>query len=98
MIKNIVNFWFLKKLFIILRCKLKIYNVMKFKAVYSRPGASDYVIGVFNTRDEAVRACVDYKDGSYCLDSREERLKCFEHRNYCICGCGPDELSIEEVE
>ena len=71
---------------------------MKYKAIFKSPGNSDFIIGTYKTRDEAVNACVDYRDHDYCLDSRAERLKCFEFRDYCICGCGPNELSVEEVE
>lgn len=71
---------------------------MKFKAMYKYPNETDVTIGVFEVRDKAIEACLDYRRGDYCLDDRESRKKCLELRNYCILGCGPGELSIEEVE
>lgn len=71
---------------------------MRYKSIFRTPGSEDYVIGTYNDRDKAIKACVDYQDGDYCLDSKEDRIKCLEMRNFCICGCGPKELAIEEVE
>lgn len=72
---------------------------MKFKSIFKRPNESDKLIGVFDTREEAINACVDYDESRhYCLDNKEDRIECLRLRNYCICGCGPDELAIEEVE
>lgn len=72
---------------------------MRYKSLYKYPNEEDVVIGIYKTREEAIEKCIAYKhDGSYCLDNREERIQCLEMRNYCILGCGPGELSIEEVE
>lgn len=72
---------------------------MKYKSLYKYPNEKDVTIGIYETREEAIKKCVEYKhDGSYCLDSKEDRIRCLELRNYCILGCGPGELSIEEVE
>lgn len=72
---------------------------MRYKSLYKYPNEADVTIGIYETREEAIRRCVEYKnDSSYCLDNKEDRIKCLELRNYCILGCGPGELSIEEVE
>lgn len=72
---------------------------MKWKSMYKYPGKADVTIGVYKTREEAVEKCVAFKhDSSYCLDDKASRTKCLQLRNFCIIGCGPGELSIEEVE
>ena len=71
---------------------------MKFNAWYKYPNEKDVLIKTCSTREEAIKACVEYRSGDYCFDNREERIKCLELRNFCILGCGPGELSIEEVE
>ena len=71
---------------------------MRFKSMYLYPNESDVTIGVYNTKEEAVKACVEYRRGDYCLDNKEERMESLMLRNFCICGCGPAELLIEEVE
>lgn len=69
----------------------------KYKAIF-KGEEKHHVIGTFDTREKAVKACIDYKDSDYCLDDRNDRIKCFERRDFCICGCGPNELSIQIVE
>ena len=71
---------------------------MKFKAMYKYSNEKDVVIGVFDERDKAIDACLNYRSGDYCLDDRESRKHCLELRDFCILGCGPGELSIEEVD
>lgn len=71
---------------------------MKYKSIFKTSNQKEVVIGVFKDRNKAIKACVDYKEVGYCLDTREERIKSLEMRNFCVCGCGPDELLIEEVE
>lgn len=56
-------------------------------------------LGKFKTRDEAVKALLSYghENVSYCLDSYAERENALKHRDFCLCGCGPTSLVIEEV-
>ena len=44
---------------------------MKFKAMYKYPNEKDVVIGVFDERDKAIEACLNYRNGDYCVDDRE---------------------------
>ena len=58
------------------------------------------VLKTHNTREAAVEELINYADKnvSYCLDTKEERMEALESRNWYVCGCGPAELFIEEVE
>lgn len=74
--------------------------MVKFKAIYKESLEDNGTpIGEFDKRDTAVNALVDYahRHVSYCLDSREDRLQALQLRNFCMCGCGPSELLIEEI-
>lgn len=74
---------------------------MSYKAFIKKEIDSDKeCLGTFKTRDLAVDALIRYGDRniSYCLDSKEDRINALELRNWYICGCGPCEMSIEEVE
>ncbi len=73
---------------------------MKYKAIYKRDLKSEETLGVFDSRDDAVDTLIRFGDAniSYCLDTIEDRRAAFEYRNFCMCGCGPSELLIEEIE
>ena len=69
---------------------------MKYKALFKKRDGNVVVIKVCDNREDAINACLDYND-NYCLDSRQERYESLKIRDFYVCGCGPDELSIEEV-
>lgn len=55
--------------------------------------------GKFKTKDQVIDALIKYSDDhiSYCLDTREDRIQALKNRNFCICGCGPSKLIINEI-
>lgn len=69
---------------------------MKFKAIYRKDSSRSEVVGVFNTKEKAIEQLLKKGEGNYCLDSREERQESLEMRNFCMCGCGPSSMLIEE--
>jgi hypothetical protein len=87
---------YLKKIYLCV-VNNKIKKNMKYKAIYKSDSHHIETIGVFKTKDEAIKALLRKGDGNYCLDSREERQESLELRNFCMCGCGPSSMSIEEV-
>lgn len=71
---------------------------MNYKGIYKRDGGREEVVLISSNRDEVVKALVNRVDGNYCLDTKEDRLNALAVRNFCMLGCGPSELVIEEVE
>lgn len=74
---------------------------MKYKAIFKKNnGDSEIVVGTFDKRKEAVNKLLDtaQRNVDYCLDSREIRHDALMERDWYVCGCGPAELIIEEVE
>ena len=72
---------------------------MKFKAIYKESSNSrDEILGEFNEKKEAINALIKRGDNNYCLDNREDRIEALEMRNFCMCGCGPSSMCIEEIE
>jgi hypothetical protein len=70
---------------------------MVYKAIYKRDSSHSEVIGTFKTKNNAIEALLKKGDGNYCLDNREERKESLEMRNFCMCGCGPASMTIEEI-
>lgn len=74
---------------------------MKYKAIFKRNnGDEDVVVGTFKERNEAVEELLNVAQQrvDYCLDTREIRHEALTERDWYVCGCGPAELIIEEVE
>lgn len=71
---------------------------MKFKAIYKKDSNNETVVGIYDEKSKAIKSLLDKGDGNYCLDSREERKEALEMRGFCMCGCGPSSMRIEEVE
>lgn len=71
---------------------------MKFKAIYKRDSSHSEVVGTFKNKEGAIEALLRKGEGNYCLDNREERKESLEMRNFCMCGCGPASMSIEEID
>ena len=71
---------------------------MKFKAIYKKDSQNEIVVGLFDTKKSAIHALLEKGDGNYCLDTREERKDALEMRGFCMCGCGPSSMRIDEVE
>lgn len=70
---------------------------MVYKAIYKRDFSHSEVIGTFKTKSNAIDALLKKGEGNYCLDNREERKESLEMRNFCMCGCGPASMTIEEI-
>jgi hypothetical protein len=70
---------------------------MVYKAIYKRDSSNSEVIGTFKTKSYAIEALLKKGEGNYCLDNREERKESLEMRNFCMCGCGPASMTIEEI-
>lgn len=71
---------------------------MEFKGIYKSDGHHEEVVIVSKDRNAVVEALLRKADGNYCLDSMEERRNALSVRNFCMLGCGPGELLIEEIE
>lgn len=74
---------------------------MEFKTFFKRDNHNEPTfVGRQNDRKKAVMELVNYaeKQIDYCLDSKEDRINSLMTRNWYVCGCGPSELIIEEVE
>lgn len=71
---------------------------MKFKAIYKKDSNNETVVGIYDEKCKAIKSLLDKGDGNYCLDNREERQEALEMRGFCMCGCGPSSMRIEEVE
>lgn len=71
---------------------------MKYRAIF-RGECDEIVLGDFNDRNDAINEALtsDKISRNYCLDDKQMRKKCLEDRGFCICGCGPDMLVIEEI-
>jgi hypothetical protein len=86
---------------------------MKYKAIYenenssrignvafdAREGAIESKIdnATFDTREEAIEYLIN-KSGDYSMDTKEDRRTALEERGFCICGCGPNRMMIEEID
>lgn len=71
---------------------------MKYKAIFKENSNSKpIVLGLYSDKNHAIDVCLDKVHNDYCLDSRESRRQSLENFGFCICGCGPREISIEEV-
>ena len=71
-------------------------KIIKFKAIYKKDSSHSEVVGTFKSKDGAIEALLRRGEGNYCLDNREERKESLEMRNFCMCGCGPASMVIEE--
>lgn len=60
-------------------------------------GSSSCVVGVYDTRDEAVEHAINKCKDSYCLDNEEERRNALKFQDFYIVGCGPSKILIDEV-
>ena len=69
---------------------------MKYKAIYFHEG-KDKDLGTFKTHEDAINVLIKAGDNNYCLDSRDERIEALRLRNFCMCGCGPNSMKIEEI-
>ena len=70
----------------------------KYKAIYVIDEKKRENVGVFDERQEAVDALMVKSRSNYCLEQEIERRSTLDLQDYCICGCGPSMLIIEEVE
>lgn len=70
---------------------------MKFKGIYKKDSSHEEVVVISDDRNHVVQELVKRVDGNYCLDTKEDRLNALSIRNFCMLGCGPGELIIEEV-
>lgn len=71
---------------------------MRFKAIYKENSQEECIVGTYDTKETAIEALLNKGRHNYCLDSREERYDALEMRGFCMCGCGPSSMRIEEVE
>ena len=71
---------------------------MKFKGIYKKDSSHEEVVIISEDRNAVVQELVKRVDGNYCLDTKEDRLNALAIRNFCMLGCGPSELIIEEIE
>ncbi len=71
---------------------------MKFKAIYKRDDSHSETIGTYSDIEKAIQALLKKGEGNYCLDCREEREEGLRMRHFCMCGCGPASMEIEEIE
>ena len=74
---------------------------MKYQAIVKKDvDGNGEILGEFKKRELAVEALINYGDKhiSYTLDNKNERISGLEMRNWYVCGCGPYQLLIEEIE
>lgn len=71
---------------------------MKYRVLFKENGYQDNVIGIYDTRKEAIDKGATYRLGRYSCDKEDERRIGLELRGWCIVGYTSIELSIEEVE
>lgn len=71
---------------------------MKFKGIYKKDSSHEEVVIISEDRNTVVQELVKRVDGNYCLDTKEDRLNALAIRNFCMLGCGPSELIIDEIE
>ena len=74
---------------------------MSYKAIIKKEiNSNGECLGTFEKREKAVDELIRYGDKniSYCLDCKEDRINALQLRNWYVCGCGPYEMIIEEVE
>lgn len=69
----------------------------KFISFYHHDDGRKEKIGDYSNREDAVKACVNYNSHDTCLDSKQDRKEGLENRDFYIIGCGPRQLSIEEI-
>lgn len=67
---------------------------MDFKAIYHYNSEENTELGVFKTKEEAIKALIKKGGDSYCLDDKETRIKALNERDFCMCGCGPACMEI----
>jgi hypothetical protein len=72
--------------------------MVKFKAIYNESNSKSEVVGVYNDIEKAIQALLKRGEMSYCLDGQDEREESLRMRGFCMCGCGPASMEIEEVE
>lgn len=70
---------------------------MKYKAIFERNQERE-VLGTFNNKKTAIDKLIERGEDDYCLDKKEIRIAALEERGFCLCGCGPSLLMIEEIE
>ena len=71
---------------------------MKFKAIYKRDSNHSETIGIYKDVERAIQELLKKGEGNYCLDDRQEREDSLRMRHFCMCGCGPASMEIEEIE
>lgn len=92
----LTNLFFKKIKYIFALLIKKRKKVMVYKAIYKRDSERSEVVGTFKTKERAIEKLLEKGEGNYCLDNREERKEALEMRNFCMCGCGPASMYIEE--
>jgi hypothetical protein len=70
----------------------------KYRAIYILSEGKEKKLGEFSDKEAAISTLIKEGSGNYCLDSREEREDALRLRNFCMCGCGPYAMKIEEIE
>lgn len=70
---------------------------MKFKAIYHYNTEENTELGVFDSKEDAIKSLLKKGDGNYCLDDHKTRETALNERNFCMCGCGPACMEIIEV-
>lgn len=71
----------------------------KFKSYFiKQPNAPKEYLGIFEEKKDAIDACINKASNDYCLDTEQDRRMALQTRNFCICGCGPRQIGIEEIE
>mgnify|MGYP003413342218 CR=1 FL=1 len=70
---------------------------MKYKAIYISDENNKKTLGTFDDRKDAVDKLINEASKNYCLDDERERRNTMEYQDYCILGCGPSMIMIEEV-
>lgn len=57
-------------------------------------------VGAYPTRQEAVEEAISFcgREYGYCLDSDSDRRETLTRQDFCILGCGPRKVRIDEVE
>ena len=71
---------------------------MRFKAIYKTDSQNETVVGIYDKKEMAIMALLNKGEHNYCLDSREERYDALVMRGFCMCGCGPSSMKIEEID